>query len=256
MRHNSCPPNDPFVAAMRRMTIYGFLFFLPATLTTAADADEVQLSISTNTFSDYILKHGIVAHDEPVVQSSINVSLPHGFYAELWGSSGLNREKNFGKEVDYTFGWTGKHIGVGLSYFDLNELFRGSKENVVSPFLDVSFKVKVGEHQTLSPFFHFDHLHVTRASSSEFGNFALAGVRHEWRPTERLTIREKSWLCWNRGPFGHNPGFALRYEVGLGVTVNRSTTISPFLLRVSIPTGSIEDRDTKFVVGAGITISP
>ncbi len=209
------------------MANYGFLFLFSATLTaaTTADTHEVKLSISTNTFSDYILKHGIVAHDEPVVQSSINVSLPHGFYAELWGSSGFNHEKNFGKEVDYTVGWTGKHVKVGVSYYDLNELFNGSQNNIITPFFDVQWKRRIGEHQTLAPFFHSDYIHVTRDSGSNSGKYVLAGVRHEWRPTARLTISEKGWLSWNRGPFGHDSGFAGRYEVGLGVNLNRNTTL-------------------------------
>jgi hypothetical protein len=75
-------------------------------------AEEAEKTSPTVTFSSkiynkYVGDTGVVFYDRPVVQSEINVSMPKGFYVNLWYSMSLAHaglDTNDGNEFDPTLG--------------------------------------------------------------------------------------------------------------------------------------------------------
>ena len=97
---------------MKRILILLSVVIIFGVMVSPAIADnEISVSFSSKLWPRYLGADGTIYHDEPVLQSDIFISLPKGFYFDIWHSVGLDDtdlSSNFGDEgPNFTLGWSG-----------------------------------------------------------------------------------------------------------------------------------------------------
>src|SRR3989344_8446034 len=107
---------------MRTRCALVIAFFVLAFASPVA-AQSVGVKFSFETVSSCVADLGLDPHDGTVMRPDLTVSLPRGFYADLWVSTGTDFKPNPGREIDWTGGWSGRGVDVGVALFDFDTLF-------------------------------------------------------------------------------------------------------------------------------------
>jgi len=227
----------------------------------AATADNLSVSVSSKVWSKYLGGTGRVALNKPVIQTDIFVSLPKGFYFDVWNSTGLddsNLSSNFGDEIDWTVGWSGNviektYLDVGLAYYDCYELFRSKEYDAFAPYIEVGRPIELDSH-TLTPFGRVEwNLPVDSLVNS--GTYSYAGIKHGWKISKNFLLKQKVDFLYDSGSFGVNSGWIGRYQGELSWQVFRVLSIEPISLKARTPITSMPGHKTETSVGAGATLS-
>lgn len=221
--------------------------------------DDFSVTVSSKVWSEYVGAMGVVVHNKPVLQTDLCLSLPKGFYFDIWHSAGLDDDdlsSNFGDEIDLTGGWTGEigknfYLNVGLIYYDIYPLLEGDQLDAFVPFIEAGRNFEVGSH-TIVPFGRLEVNLLTGDTNS--GVYLFAGVKHVWKLPADFSIRQKADLFYDSGGFGMIPGLLGRYEGELSWQVSGIISLEPISVRVRTPLDSIPDRETEAAFGAGATL--
>lgn len=222
--------------------------------TEQVDNPDPSVTWSAQLLSRKLVMNGKVPYDGPVVQSDVTVSWKNGLYFNLWGQSNLDGHSNAGREVDATVGWNNRHLKLGLTYFDLNPPLDASRADVLRPFLEAPWPIKIGERHTLTPYLRLEYLHATRQSETNSGTFSIVGLRHAWNATSTITLDHVGWLLYDSSVFRSDTGVMGRYELRVRWKVGEKLTIDPLLFKLSVPLSSIDDRGVETMVGAGMSV--
>jgi hypothetical protein len=216
------------------------------------------ITFSTDAISQYINSdNGERLHGKPVVQSSANFEFRDGFYLNLWGSKGLDREgpaDNHGNEIDYIFGWADVigPIGVDLSaqYWALSDplLFR-SHGDTVQFQIEVNKDLEFGMH-TITPFVKIEP--TIPLDGSQAGAYLYVGLRHKWNLTDSVAFTQGGEIIYDPGIYGLIGGYNFRYDAALAWELSKTMTIRLPVFRVFVPITAFEaDRTTAYTYGAG-----
>lgn len=156
------------------------------------------VTFSSKYFSKYVGDTGVVLYDRPVIQNELNISLPNGFYANLWYSmslanAGLNT--NDGNEFDPTLGWCGEVAGItldaGLSYFDLRPMGTFGRGDVWQSYAEVSKEFSLHEAHDLAPYSRVEYGIPAHGNAREDkGLHVHSGLRHTWRMAGALGLKQ------------------------------------------------------------------
>lgn len=215
---------------------------------------QISVDITTGVRSEYTLIYsGIVAYDEPVVQGDLWWTLPRGFWADMWYSTDFQLQDNFGRELDYGFGWSGDHVQVGGYYFDIMQQFTGNPDgDVVDIFVKWSTSIELGSNR-LSPFIEANYFFMTRGPASYNGSQPNAGISHHWSILKSLNVDQDVALVYDGSLFGSDRGFVGRYQASLTTHPASWLSLRAPHFRVHTPLSpSIHDRETEPVVGLDV----
>lgn len=214
-------------------------------------------------WSEYLGATGGVIHDKPVFQTDIFVSLPKGFYFDIWHSMGLensNLSANFGDEIDLTLGWTGKlgevyYLDTGVMYYDCYPVLEGKNYDAFSPYVEVGRSMELrrflGTH-ILVPFGRLEANLPTGDTNS--GTYSYAGVKHVWKISEKLQVKQKIDFLHDSGSFGAMSGLIGRYEGRLSWQAFKVMSVEPIAIKARTPISPIPEHKTEIVFGAGVTL--
>lgn len=220
------------------------------------------VTIHSTIRSGYILDHGPVLSEDPVIQSGLYVMWGNGVFFDAWHSTGLTSGFNtgFDDEIDLTIGLAGKieenfQFEIGFSYFNLYPLDDWGGENFLRPYGDLSRPFKVAESHTLSPYIRGEGYWATDGSvKAEY--IISGGLRHRWDVGDHWTVSQRLSLVHDSGFLGLNRGLTGNYEVGLDWHITNNITFKPIGFKVTTPLNSPGDgRGTEWVIGTGIFFS-
>jgi len=171
-------------------------------LTSTATAKDLSYTFDTNWLNKYIAPSGINAHNEDVVQSSFTIAHhKSGAYFNIWHSGSANHhfldnENGWATETDYTLGWANDNIDIGISYWDLEKQFN-DKADMIFSYIGLNKTFEIGENESLSPFIKFANYTLTSGHSKDNGNAISAGIKHNIKTNETLTIASEAYILRN-----------------------------------------------------------
>lgn len=227
-----------------------------------AAEDEISATLSSKVWSNYLGVTGSEIHSGAVLQTDLFISLPRGFYFDIWHSMGLDDTKlssNYGDEVDYTLGWAGNIKGLGLdlglSYYDCFKIFRGSGYDAFVLYSEASKPIQLSRTHLLTPFVRFEFQLPT--GDLKNGLYSYAGVKHSWQITPKMTIKQKANLFYDTGAYGMKSGLLGHYEASLSWQLTKYFSVEPLNIKARLPITSFHDeRKSDVAFGTGITFRP
>ncbi len=250
---------------MKRIAV---VVLLVAMVATGAEAEkDLSLTISSKVYSKYLgSTTGSICHEDPVLQTDLFFTLPHGLYFDIWHSSGLDGtglSSDGGDEIDFTVGWTGEieklqniKLDLGISYFDCYDLFKMPSGDFILPYLNVSKEFPVLKDHCLEPFVFFQFPYS--AKGNEYGNgfIVRSGMFHHWNITDSLAICQRVNLTFDDGAWGNDSGLLGEYRFDASWKITDRITLDVISVKVARPFSNFSDgRDgTEAVYGAGIKI--
>lgn len=214
--------------------------------------------------SQYVLQHGHVAHDQPVVQTDLTVTAKSQLYASVFHSAGLNDADlsgDGGDEVDWTVGWNdhllpaNAHANLSLSYYDLTEVFQFPGDDLLVPQTEVWYEFPLAEH-TVSPLIR--GWAFMPVSGVEYSTWLVgSGVRHRWPIAERLAMEHAAVVAYEAGRLPDtDAGWLLDYSGSLGWEWSERVTLFIPGVRITDPLTRVRDgREFELVVWAGLSFT-
>lgn len=227
-----------------------------------SSSEDISFTLSSKVYSQYLIADtGHIGHDKPVIQTDLFISLPKGFYFDLWHSAGLDGtglSSDYGDEIDYTVGWNGKlgeiNLDLGVSYFDLVDLFKLPHGDLIRPYLELNKGFDITESHRLTPYVYLGFPYSAKGDEFGHGFFVRSGIKHAWQITPELTLNQKTNLFFDNGACGFDSGILGEYRCDIGWQISKSTTIDLISLKFVTPFTSLSDsRETEIVYGVGIT---
>jgi len=223
---------------------------------------DISVTLSSKVYSEYLSSNsGGICHDGPVIQTDMFISLPRGFYFDVWHSAGLNGtdlSSDYGDEIDYTIGWSGKVKGIGLdlgvAYFDLIDLFEAPHGDLIMPYLEFNKGFDISKNHRLTPFVCFKFPYSAKGDELGHGFRTYLGTKHAWQINPKLSFNQKINLLFDDGACGNDSGVLGQYQGGISWQASKQLTLDLISVKAVTPLTSLSDsRETKIVYGAGIT---
>ena len=236
---------------MRTRCALVIAFFVLAFASPVA-AQSVGVKFSFETVSSYVADLGLEPHDGPVMRPDLTVSLPRGFYADLWVSTGTDFKPNPGREIDWTGGWSGRGVDVGVALFDFDTLFSGRKGDVWRFYSKYSHQVSVRGIK-LSPYGKAEYFYSTIGSSENSAHLIGGGLGSEVALGSRVTLALGTDMSHVGHIFGNPAGVLWQTNGRLSVKAGR-VTLHPFIFKSSVPVHGAEKHERHFSFGAGFSL--
>ena len=212
---------------------------------------------------------GSVLHDSPSVQLSVKAAHRSGFYFKFWGtgeagSELLNKENEFGTEIDIGFGWSGHidelglDLDAGVYYWALGDITEFKDLDTVFSTFSVSKTLEVNERHSLTPFVQGNNFNVVNDKSLD-GFTIIAGVRHVYEMAGLDLFGQEMSLCSSAsvikdgGAYGNSPVFLFRAGSGINWKLNDSLILQPISVMLWSPMESTpaDDRETVVQITTG-----
>lgn len=228
----------------------GRIALLLAALTGSARSSEAEDDIKvTTTYSyvtPYVVKNGIRVHNKPVVQIDSFVTLPAGYFADFWISSDLERQRTFGDEIDWTFGWSNTKFTISVRYFDLSPVWSNKESDLVCPNIEYRHQLP----RRLQAFAGIDVNVATLRTSTLSGAFIDAGLRHSKEVNPLISLSQEMMILRDTGVFGVDPFGIMRYQARVSGKLNDRLSANVFL-KYHLKPGSPRN---ELAAGAGMTL--
>lgn len=225
------------------------------------EGQDISVTISSKIYSKYLGSYtGKVCDDDPSLQNDLFITLPKGFYLEIWNSIGLDGtglSSDYGDELDYLVGWSGKseeiNLDIGIAYIDCIDLFESPRGDLILPYLEINKEFDVSEKHRLTPYIGFEFPFSAKGNEFGHGFFARFGVKHAWQISPKLVFNQKINLFFDDGALGGDSGILGQYRCDLSWQISKSTTIDLISIKAIDPITSLSDgRKTEMVYGTGI----
>lgn len=184
---------------MKKRIVRSFIFamLLVSTSCCAAMAETLSGTVSTKFLPKYVCGNDTVAHDKPVNQTNLFVSLGNGLYANIWGSKSLVGA-GYGNEIDATIGYAGPlgktsnlKMDAGLSYFIMIPMDT-MNQDIISPYFELSMKAF---DNGISPYAKVD-LYFT-IGGDEPTVRSHVGASHQWAGTETILLSQDLQMTYD-----------------------------------------------------------
>jgi hypothetical protein len=239
---------------------------LVAALTGVCYADDAEqaspvVTFSSKVFSKYVGDTGVVFYDRPVIQSELNVSLPKGFYANIWYSMSLAHaglDTNDGNEFDPTIGWSGDIAGItldaGMTYFDLRPVGTFGRGDVWQPYVEFSKEFELNKAHAIAPFARTEYgIPVQGNAREDRGLHVHGGFRHKWQVADKLGLSQQADFAFDDGAYGYSRARVYSHTLAVSYAV---TDWLGFELggKVYVPLTQAENRNTRMVGTAGFKV--
>jgi len=238
--------------------LFAIMIFGVMVSPTTAD-DEISVSFSSKLWSRYLGADGAIYHDEPVLQSDIFISLPKGFYFDIWHSVGLDDtdlSSNFGDEgPNFTLGWGGSWnqfgVDLGIAYIDGLPTFKMKQGDSLLPYVELNRKFDITDSHSLTPFAKLELLFPLE-DGENLGDI-FGGLKHNWQLSDKFAVNQKAYLLYDNS---WSPSSAVigGYNVDLSWSLHDKITFNPLILKATTPLSSVDDeRKLETVIGVGFT---
>jgi len=233
---------------------------LTASFISAEEKDKVSVSVTSLVLSKYIGSAGNLGYDRPVWQTDIFISLPKGFYIDLWHSGDLRHglgSQEYGNEIDYAVGWAPifkwGQIDAGVVFIDEPNLFRfRSQEDYLMPFAEVRRTFDVGKGHTLSPYFRAELILPVKMDWEGRDDRYYFGTRHQFKVAPWLTLNNNLAIVHGRV----NEGVIGKYDLFANWPITKKVSLIAPAIKTALPLASVaEGHHSEVAVGAGVTIN-
>jgi hypothetical protein len=236
-------------------TISLVLIGLVLSCTNLFAGDDSNVSFKSSVLSGYTDMDGQQYYTKPVIQSEITVSLVKGFYVDVWHSTGVNMKSSDGNEIETSLGWSHEgafSVDVGVSYYDLNSLFHGPRNDLYVWYAKVSHEYDMGILGSFKPVLEINSYKASRKSDFEGGFRAKVSVEY----SQKFSIGQVGYalsLVRDDGTFSSAPAWVMGHEWSLSRKIGKVTLKLPMLMAY-VPLSSHSGRKTSMVVGVGINL--
>lgn len=224
----------------------------------SAKAEPV-VTISSTILTKYVDDNGTHYGNGAVVQSALEISLPKGFYVEVWNSTSLTRNPE-GRENDMTLGWGGEvgpvEIEIGGTYIDIEKMIKADESDLWLIFGIAKKEFQISDKQKLIPFLKGQfYLPVKGSSVGKKGFQLIVGLEHELSLSKLVALSNKLSFMYDDGAVGYQragiidfaPEFKIKASEYISFVVNG---------RVVAPMTKVSDgRRTEVIGGVGVVFS-
>lgn len=216
-------------------------------------------SLSSTTAAKYVGGAGTNFYNAPVQQTDLFIILPHGFYVDFWNSLPINGKDNFGKEVDWTIGWSGKiaesglKADIGISYYDFIGLFESSGD-AINPYAKITKEFSVvAKDQTLAVYVKIETPFAASGNSPKSGVRTYLGFIHAWQMSKNASVFQEAYAVYDNGAYGKDGGIIGAYKACANMALSQRFSLGISLVATS-PLASMRDgRKTQVVPAVGVT---
>lgn len=226
----------------------------------------VTVEVASQWLNQYVNTGGISFSDKPVLQSSLTVTMPSGFYAQVWHSTGIdaNLLDNPGAELDFYLGWNGNlawlnvpiledvEADFSVSYQDYPGLFSRMNEDFLGLTLEIKKPFEMNEAHMLSPFVAVEYYYPLSGNGGEQGIYASIGLKHSWKIWGPVSFEQSIRGTYDSGAFGYEPGLVVAYTASVQWKATENLSVDLGLVQYTVPISSFHDRGNEIVYGAGI----
>jgi len=224
----------------------------------------VTVEVASQWLSRYVSTGGVAFSKNPVVQSSLTLTFPNGFYGQVWHSTGISADliNNPGAELDLYLGWSGRLYWLENPFlnsleWDVYISYQGypSLSRMKDDFLGLGFEVKkpfeLNEAHVLSPFVAVEYYYPLSGNEGEQGAYGSVGVKHFWKIWKSISLEQSVRGTYDSGVYGMESGFVGAYTASLQWKATDKLTVDMGLFQYTVPI-SAKDRKNEVVYGAGI----
>lgn len=223
---------------------------------------DFSINLYTGAQSSYLLDNGIAFHDGPVLQSEILISLPKGFYLDLWHSMGMDGSglsSGLDDELDYTAGWRGDVRGysldMGVLYMDMIKVLDLPDGDIMLPYFEVSRNLPFKGKQLYNPYVKIQPGLPANGSYPAGGLYVGVGLRHLYQISKALRLGEEFALIHDSGAFGFESGKLFKYAVGVNRKLPGPFSLDMPMFKFIAPVSGMSDRKKETSVGIRLGIS-
>jgi len=202
---------------------------------------------STDVRSEFMGANGAIFHNQPVLNSSLILSLPNGIYVGTWHSVGLDNtdlSSDFGDELDLFLGFSNSYekinLDAGIIYIDVHNLAKIPEGDVVYPYMELNMPMA-----NLTPFVKVECSFPIVGIEPIKGTLSFIGTRHVWKLNKTIHVNQEIKTMYDSGAFGFDSGWIGQYSISLNI---KSFNIHA---RGAYPLTELSQRDPKMIVGGG-----
>jgi hypothetical protein len=228
----------------------------------------VAVEVASQWLSRYVSTGGVAFSKDPVLQSSLTVTLPSGFYGQVWHSTGISSDllNNTGAELDLYLGWSGRMYWLEnpflnslewdlyISYQGYPSLFR-MKDDYMGLGFEVKKPFELNDCHMLSPFVAAEYYYPLSGNGGEQGAYASVGLKHSWKVWGPVSLEQSVRGTYDSGVYGMESGLVGAYTASLQWKAIEHLNVDLGLLQYTVPISSFHDRSNEIVYGAGIRYS-
>jgi hypothetical protein len=244
--------------------IISALFAVAVTVVSYAEESEKAspvVTFSSKSSNKYVGDTGVVFYDRPVIQNELNVTLPRGFYANLWYSMALANagwNTNDGNEFDPTIGWSGDVAGVtldtGITYFDIRPVGTFGRGDVWQPYLELGKEFAPVKAHTITPYIKTEYGSPVKGNSKEDKGLHLhSGIRHKWQIADALALSQQSDFVFDDGAYGYSRAWVFSHALAVSYAVTDWLNLE-LGGKVFAPLTEAEDRSAQLFGYAGLKV--
>jgi hypothetical protein len=225
----------------------------------------VKVELASQWLSKYLSTGGVAFSKDPVLQSSLMVSFPNGFYGQVWHSTNIdaNLLDNPGAELDLYLGWSGRLYRVANPFINTLEVdFHISYQaypklsKMENHYLGIGLEIKRpfdldGGHR-LSPFIAVEYYYPLSGNSGEQGVYSSVGLKHSWKIWGPVSLEQSVRGTYDSGVYGMESGLIGAYTASLQYKATDHLRVDLGQVQYSVPITRFHDRKNEIVYGAGI----
>lgn len=214
------------------------------------------VTFSSKYYSKFVGDTGTVSYDRPVIQNELNVSLPKGFYANLWYSMSLAHmglDTNDGNEFDPTIGWSGDVAGVtldaGITYFDILPVGTFGRGDVWQPYVEFNKEFALNKAHGITPYVKTEYgIPVQGNAREDKGLHVHSGLRHKWQIADKLGLSQQAEFTFDDGAFGYSRAWVYSHTLTVAYSVTDWLSLE-VCGKVYVPMEKADEGHSTQVVG-------
>lgn len=220
-------------------------------------AKDFSVNLYSGASSKLLMDNGVVFYDGPVMQNELLISLPKGFYLDLWHSMGMDGSglsSGLDDRLAYTAGrrgGMGKYsFDVGVTYIDMVVLLEIPDRDILLPYLEVNRVVTTkGGNQIFSPYLKIQPGLPANGSCPAKGFYVGAGLRHSYKAGKEFYLKEEIVLMRDSGAFGFRSGMLFKYDARINRKLFGPLSLDFPMLKFTAPFSGMNDRKRETSIG-------
>jgi hypothetical protein len=222
----------------------------------SSEATEISLDSTVGAKTRYVGTSGMLVFDEPVAQGDFFWTFPSNFWADVAWSTDSNFRKNYGREIDWAVGWSGKYWDVSAWYYDFTQQFSLEPVGDYADAVGEGFyPIRISEHHKIAPRAKADIFYSTYKPRDWSGTFIQVGVSHSWESRSWLGLEQSLNFVYDSGIFGYDSGFIARYDSRYAWKIETGVVLDAPTIRVTMPVCGVEGRKPQIVFGAAFVFT-
>lgn len=196
---------------------------------------------------------GSLLYNKPVIQSDLFISFNDGLYVDLWDSKSLNSSwENYGNEIDYGLGWSGKIYGFGLDvgvfYYDEPSGLTFDEKDSWNSHIKISRDLRV-----CTVYGSLDNYMVMPDSEVEGGNLCTLGAQKALEVNKLLSAKTYASVAYDDGAYCGDNGLIFHTGGELDWRITKKLTLIVPEVKVYVPLTVQDARENEIVLYSGFS---